>query len=131
MSNQSMAQYYSVLRCAKKGTIVNVPLGESVVVNITEYIKDIEYNICCDNFFTSSPKKWLKTATSKIFFGWYYTEESTYNTCLWNTQPGCVNSSNFFLAHEKWQNVCYSTNQKLKTSLSFVHHAFYARCARC
>ena len=29
----------------------NVPLGESVVIEITEHIKG--YNICCDNFFTS------------------------------------------------------------------------------
>ena len=33
----------------------NVPLGESVVVEIIEHIKDKRYNICCDNFFTSLP----------------------------------------------------------------------------
>ena len=32
-----------------------VPLGESVVIKITEYIKGKGYNICCDNFFTSLP----------------------------------------------------------------------------
>ena len=32
-----------------------VPLGESVVIKITEHIKEKGYNICCDNFFTSLP----------------------------------------------------------------------------
>ena len=33
----------------------NVPLGESVVVKLTEYIKGKRYNICCNNFLTSLP----------------------------------------------------------------------------
>ena len=32
---------------------LNVPLGESIVVKLTEHIKGKECNICCDNFFIS------------------------------------------------------------------------------
>ena len=41
-----------------------LPLNESVMFKITEYVKSKEYNACCDNFFVSLLllKNFLKTS---------------------------------------------------------------------
>ena len=73
-----------------------VPLGESVVIKITEHIKGKDYNICCDNFFTLLPlaEKLLKSKFS--FIGTMKKNRRDLSVSMTEPQQGDVNSSKFF-----------------------------------
>ena len=73
-----------------------VPLGESVVIKITEHIKGKGYNICSDNFFTSLPltEKLQKSKFSLV--GTMKKNRRDLSVSMTASQQGSVNSSKFF-----------------------------------
>lgn len=73
-----------------------VPLGESVVVKITEHIKGKGYNICCDNFFTSLPLAEKLQQSKLSLVGTMKKNRRDLSTTMTDPQRGCVNSSKFF-----------------------------------
>ena len=72
------------------------PLGESVVVKLTEHIKSKGYNICCDNFFTSLllAKKLQQAKLSLVVI--IKNNRRDLSKVMIELQQGCVNSCKFF-----------------------------------
>ena len=73
-----------------------VPLGELVVIKITEHIKGKGYNICYDNFFTSLPlaEKLQKSKFSLV--GTMKKNRRDLSVSITEPQQGGVNSNKFF-----------------------------------
>ena len=74
----------------------NVPLGESVVVKLTQHIKRKRNNNCCDKFFTSLPlaKKLQQGKLSLV--GTIKKNPRDLSKVMIETQQGCLNSSKVF-----------------------------------
>ena len=74
----------------------DVPLGESVVLKITEHIKGKGYNICCDNFFTSLPLAEKLQQEKLSLVGTIKKNRRDLSKVMTEPQKGSINSSNFF-----------------------------------
>ena len=84
------------LGAQEKESRCGVPLGESVVIKISEHIKGKGYNICCDNFFTSLPlaEKLQKSKFSLV--GTIKKNRRDLSVSMTEPQQEGVNSSKFF-----------------------------------
>ena len=74
----------------------NVPVGELVVVKLTEDIKGKRYIISCNNFFASLPLAEKLKQTKLSLVGTTKKNRRDLSKVMIELQQGCVNSNKFF-----------------------------------
>ena len=91
-----VANITTYLGAQEKEDRCGVPLGESVVIKISEHIKGKGYNICCDNFFASPPlaEKLQKSKFSLV--GTIKKNRRDLSVSMTELLQGGVSSSKFF-----------------------------------
>ena len=73
-----------------------LPLGESVVLKLTEHVKGRGYNVCCDNFFTSLPLAEKLSRNKLSIVGTIRKNRRDLAAKMTEPRKGCLHTSQFF-----------------------------------